>query len=649
MIGLSNQRYGVLSLLLAVALTTTTRTQHFFVHGQMTTTPSDVVVYTDCSVDDFYSSLVLKSGNDVSQWSRADIINLLTSMHRTVLPSIGAPGNNNSSVALTSKDGSSSTMNSNNEAPDSIMVALVDLFPGSEVDTIREWFRDIDMAVKPINTPETWRRGDAWPRTAGAVATSPAGTDVHTKWPIDWTVNDVVQNLLMGECNVVNSQEACTIPAIPEETALDTAMDGKIKTPPVSKRGDVARALMYNALRYEDELGLTLTDCPPFGPTDYGYLSMLLKWHIDDPVDDTEINRNTRACSRWQGNRNIFVDYPELVEQHFGTPDTIADGTYLYSKCTTPTESPTATPNDCSSINPGDVQIYLFNTNNVPPPNDAQQLASQVVFFPLNEIPGTVENLYLTDRAWNGTDFVTDEGVVKVCEEPKKKLKCPKTEHLWVLNTHVAFFFWLCKFDSKMSIFFVLCSFIVFIYRFFHFILVQYDIPEEGIAPGDVFAYGVSLKTDKGSWTDVSSLNGSASVPLLLSTQTGDSIFLYCVNADDKPHFITGLVYNSGANWSEAGLVQYGFNESSLPDQLKDANEGYVALPLSANYLYTGPQSGKRSELVVAFANPNNYNSSLTAFKIDTSDTKSSATTIQIVSRSIIGSLLVATVMLAFL
>jgi endonuclease I len=394
---LPKQCYVVLSLLFAFTL------------GQSTT---DDVVYTDCSIDDFYSSLVQKSGSDATKWTRSEIINLLTSMHRTILPVIGSGVNTTSSSAVaTTKDGSSSEL-----IPDDIMDALVDLHSGTEDNTVRELFRDIDMDVTPSNTPESWRRGDAWPRYYGAIVGTAAATDVHTKWPIDWTVNDELQDLLWGDCNVVNDAESCIVPAVPEETAADTATDGKIKTPPVSKRGDVARAVLYNALRYETELGLTVTDCPPFGPTDYGYLSMLLQWHVNDPVDEIEQNRNDRACSKWQGNRNIFIDYPNLVEVHFGQPDTIVDGTFLYSKCTEPTNSPTATPNDCSDINPGDVQIYLVNTNAVPSsPDDATQKSSQVVFFPLNQILGTVEHLYLTDRAWNGTDFVTDEGTVKVC------------------------------------------------------------------------------------------------------------------------------------------------------------------------------------------------------------------------------------------
>jgi hypothetical protein len=103
------------------------------------------------------------------------------------------------------------------------------------------------------------------------------------------------------------------------------------------------------------------------------------------------------------------------------------------------------------------------------------------------------------------------------------------------------------------------------------------------------------------------------------------------MNADNKPHFISGFIYNTDGAWIDPATRMdgqaYGFNESALPEQLKDANEGHVALSLNntANYLYTGPQSGKRTDLVVSFADPTNYNSSYTAYQIDTADTTSSA------------------------
>ena len=60
-------------------------------------------------------------------------------------------------------------------------------------------------------------------------------------------------------------------------------------------RGDVARILLYMAVRYKDILKLVETP----GGTTYepsgaymGQLSLLLNWHEADPVDDFEINRN---------------------------------------------------------------------------------------------------------------------------------------------------------------------------------------------------------------------------------------------------------------------------------------------------------------------------------------------------------------------
>lgn len=49
----------------------------------------------------------------------------------------------------------------------------------------------------------------------------------------------------------------------------------------------------------------------------HGVRSTLLEWHELDPVDDFERNRNDVIYS-YQGNRNPFIDHPELVDYIWG-------------------------------------------------------------------------------------------------------------------------------------------------------------------------------------------------------------------------------------------------------------------------------------------------------------------------------------------
>jgi len=170
-------------------------------------------------------------------------------------------------------------------------------------------------------------------------------------------------------------------------------------------RGDVARSLLYMVLRYESELGLAVTDCPPFDRTQIGYLSELLQWHDQDPPSTQEQARNQAVCERWQGNRNPLVDHPELVQTYFGTPDTIVESSLQYSKCTAPTAPPTAAPNACSELLPGDVQILIWNASPL----------NELVLYPVSRIPADVGSLFVTDRAWDGTQFVDNgEGTLEV-------------------------------------------------------------------------------------------------------------------------------------------------------------------------------------------------------------------------------------------
>lgn len=104
----------------------------------------------------------------------------------------------------------------------------------------------------------------------------------------------------------------------------------------LGRRGDVARALFYMDVRYEggsrsikgdpepdliltDDLALITADTENNRKIAYmGMLSVLLRWHREDPVDELERRRNN-VIARFQGNRNPFIDHPEWVDCVFNS------------------------------------------------------------------------------------------------------------------------------------------------------------------------------------------------------------------------------------------------------------------------------------------------------------------------------------------
>ena len=103
----------------------------------------------------------------------------------------------------------------------------------------------------------------------------------------------------------------------------------------IGRRGDVARAVMYMAVRYEggshgvtgfSETDLVLTDnagliqTTSSSPAYMGLLSTILAWHAEDPVDDLERHR-VDVVWQHQGNRNPFIDHPEWANCIFAGTD----------------------------------------------------------------------------------------------------------------------------------------------------------------------------------------------------------------------------------------------------------------------------------------------------------------------------------------
>lgn len=77
---------------------------------------------------------------------------------------------------------------------------------------------------------------------------------------------------------------------------------------PLHGKGEAARAILYFVTRYP---GLVGDRSKEMDSTD---ISKLLEWHEQYPVTDYELHRN-EVIGQKQGNRNPFIDFPELASK----------------------------------------------------------------------------------------------------------------------------------------------------------------------------------------------------------------------------------------------------------------------------------------------------------------------------------------------
>ena len=170
-----------------------------------------------------------------------------------------------------------------------------------------------------------WNREHVWAKSHGFPNESQWGyTDAHHLRPSDVGINTARSNNDFGACKDTG-----------EEVLFNGAGTGNYldKTtncwePRDKVKGDVARMIMYMDTRYQgtdtattqmpdlvavDRLTTTAEDDAPL----IGTLCTLYEWSQLDAVDSYEQNRNNQVY-KYQGNRNPFIDRPELVKEVYG-------------------------------------------------------------------------------------------------------------------------------------------------------------------------------------------------------------------------------------------------------------------------------------------------------------------------------------------
>jgi endonuclease I len=173
------------------------------------------------------------------------------------------------------------------------------------------------------NNGQGWNREHVWPQSLGSFNTSVGvGTDVHNLKPADGGLNSLRSNHeyddLGSTGSGVNYNGGATGNRINGSAGLFEPRD-KVK-------GDLARIILYMDLRYEGagtEPDLVAREALTSGGTTFAVLSTLIAWHWADPVDSFELNRND-VIHNMQGNRNPFIDHPELVHYIYGDSTNVA-------------------------------------------------------------------------------------------------------------------------------------------------------------------------------------------------------------------------------------------------------------------------------------------------------------------------------------
>ncbi len=155
--------------------------------------------------------------------------------------------------------------------------------------------------------PDQWNREHVWAKSHGdfGTATGP-GTDIHHLRPTDVSVNSTRGNKDFDN----GGSEVGEAPG--------NYTDGDSFEPRDAVKGDVARMILYMAVRYDGDDGFP--DLEPNDKVDngsapaIGRLSVLKTWSEQDPPDDFEKNRNEVIFDTYQHNRNPFIDHPEWVD-----------------------------------------------------------------------------------------------------------------------------------------------------------------------------------------------------------------------------------------------------------------------------------------------------------------------------------------------
>ncbi|MCQ2536910.1 MAG: endonuclease [Lachnospiraceae bacterium] len=245
-------------------------------------------------------------------------------------------------------------------------------------------------------------REHVWAKSHASFQEQFGGADLHHLRPAIDKVNSFRSSYVMGEIN--------------EATASSYSIAGKKVAflanntfePLENVKGDVARIFLYVYTCWNQPnlfQNVPAANLPAFDPDDskndgqkvIESLATLLQWCYDDPVDTWEMEQND-IIETVQGNRNVFIDYPEYAWMIFGleVPEGIA------SPASGNAVKGTYKPGDLSGIG-GDIPEVIIDENEAVSFAEAATMNGQTV-----TLVGQVSYIY-GNGDQKTTAIITDE------------------------------------------------------------------------------------------------------------------------------------------------------------------------------------------------------------------------------------------------
>jgi endonuclease I len=159
---------------------------------------------------------------------------------------------------------------------------------------------------------DCFNREHSWPKS-WFNDQAPMNSDIFHLYPTDGYVNGMRSNYPYGK---VGSPSSTSLNGSKLGTSVSPGYGGVVFEPRDEYKGDFARTYFYMETRYYGEdagwAGSPMTTGSQLLPWAQ---TLMLLWHLQDPVSQKEINRNDSIYKNVQHNRNPFIDHPEYAGQ----------------------------------------------------------------------------------------------------------------------------------------------------------------------------------------------------------------------------------------------------------------------------------------------------------------------------------------------